>query len=148
VERAASITKWHGSRDGVMVINMEWGGFGSGTRFPMLPFHDVDHQLDALSPNEGKQRYEKMMSGMYLGEITRLLLVQLVSAGALFASGKPPLPPAATKAIATPWQFSTALMSDIAQDVSPDLGLVGRILADNLSITSTNFEDRRTVQEV
>lgn len=30
VERASSIPKWPGSRDGFMVINMEWGGFGSG----------------------------------------------------------------------------------------------------------------------
>jgi hexokinase len=30
VERTAAIPKWPGSRDGFMVINMEWGGFGSG----------------------------------------------------------------------------------------------------------------------
>lgn len=30
IERAAAIPKWTGDRDGFMVINMEWGGFGSG----------------------------------------------------------------------------------------------------------------------
>jgi hypothetical protein len=63
LERAAKIDKWHGSKDGFMVINMEWGGFGSGGAFSLLPAHDVDHQLDAKTPNEGKQRYEKMIAG-------------------------------------------------------------------------------------
>jgi hypothetical protein len=30
VERCAAIPKWGGPRDGFMVVNMEWGGFGSG----------------------------------------------------------------------------------------------------------------------
>ena len=30
VERTAAIPKWTGPRDGFMIINMEWGGFGSG----------------------------------------------------------------------------------------------------------------------
>ena len=86
VEQTARIPKWRGAAAGPgarMLINMEWGGFGSGaTR--MLPFHGVDDALDAASPNEGKQRLEKMIGGMYLGELVRLLMEQLVSAGALF----------------------------------------------------------------
>ena len=93
VERTAAIGKWHGDRDGFMVINMEWGGFGSGEMgrsllpvSPVMPtmaallshyrygvccflsqVTGVDAQLDALSPNPTKQRFEKMISG---GSIT------------------------------------------------------------------------------
>lgn len=50
-ERAARIPKWHGAQEGMHVINMEWGGFGSGSAFPMLPLHHVDDVLDQMTPN-------------------------------------------------------------------------------------------------
>ena len=67
-----------------MVINMEWGGFGSSSSISHLPFHNVDLVIDSLSPNEGSQLFEKMISGMYLGDIARLLLLQLYHSGAVF----------------------------------------------------------------
>ena len=30
-------------REGLHLVNMEWGGFGSATAFPMLPLHDADN---------------------------------------------------------------------------------------------------------
>jgi hexokinase len=39
VERTARIGKWHGEITEKMLINMEWGAFGSGTAFSLLPFH-------------------------------------------------------------------------------------------------------------
>ena len=53
---------------GVMAYNAESGGFDR------LNFTTVDDQLDADSDHPGQQRLEKMVSGRYLGEITRRLL--------------------------------------------------------------------------
>lgn len=51
---------------------------------------DVDRELDA-SYNPGKQIFEKMTSGLYLGEITRLYLNRLVSANELFGGHMQPV---------------------------------------------------------
>lgn len=66
IERKAAIGKWRGCRDGEMVVNMEWGGFGSGDGGRrLLPLTAIDHELDALTPNSGRQRYEKMIGGTW-----------------------------------------------------------------------------------
>jgi glucose-6-phosphate 1-dehydrogenase len=91
MERLSRVEKWSGGGDAGsgMAINMEWGAFGSGNdvhAFALLPFHSVDHELDVATPNPSKQRFEKMISGMYLGELARRLLVQLVAKGAIFVT--------------------------------------------------------------
>lgn len=55
----------------MMVINIEWGAYGDG-HHELLPFTRYDDELDGQSENVGKQRFEKMVSGMYLGELFRL----------------------------------------------------------------------------
>lgn len=57
-----------------MVINVEWGAYGDGQEEALLPLTDIDHQLDSCSNNPGKQRFEKLVSGMYLGEIARRIM--------------------------------------------------------------------------
>ena len=46
------------------VINIESGGFDK------LPTTDIDRKLDATTNNSGKQIFEKMISGTYLGPLT------------------------------------------------------------------------------
>ena len=37
----------------------------------------VDRELDAATPNAGEMMMEKMVSGMYMGEVARRLLLRL-----------------------------------------------------------------------
>ncbi|XP_042311144.1 hexokinase-3 isoform X2 [Sceloporus undulatus] len=69
--------------EGRMCINMEWGAFGDDGCLEnyMTPF---DKKVDAQSINAGQQRYEKLISGMYLGEIVRHILLELASRKILF----------------------------------------------------------------
>lgn len=55
-----------------MIVNMEWGNFNgySSTTF--------DRSLDRNSTNPGEQCFEKMVSGMYLGELSRLVLCEMI----------------------------------------------------------------------
>ena len=69
------------SNDGQVIINCEWGAFGDDGGLPCTKFDDI---LDKDSANQGKQRYEKMISGMYLGELFRITLVELMHTGSLF----------------------------------------------------------------
>jgi hexokinase len=72
-----------------VIINTEWGAFGNNKclRNFRTRWDDV---LDAGSINPGKQIFEKMISGMYLGELVRLILRDAVKEGILFAGRKVP----------------------------------------------------------
>lgn len=54
-----------------MLINIEWGNFNK------LKTTVYDRLLDKNSENKGSQILEKMVSGMYLPEITRLIMLEL-----------------------------------------------------------------------
>ncbi|XP_046507800.1 hexokinase HKDC1 isoform X3 [Equus quagga] len=69
--------------EGKMCINTEWGGFGDNGCIDNIRTQ-YDKEVDEGSLNPGKQRYEKMTSGMYLGEIVRQILIDLTKQGLLF----------------------------------------------------------------
>jgi len=54
-----------------MIVNMESGNFDE------IPQSRFDQALDAASERPGFQKAEKMVSGHYLGEIVRLVLVEM-----------------------------------------------------------------------
>lgn len=64
----------YAARSERMVINTEWGDFWSDT-LPVLA--GVDDAIDVYSVNPGHGRLEKLISGHYMGEIVRLMLLQL-----------------------------------------------------------------------
>lgn len=61
-----------------MLINIEWGAFGDDGLDVGLPRTKFDERLLQESHDPTKQTFEKMISGMYLGEIFRLALGTLV----------------------------------------------------------------------
>jgi len=90
MEKIDRIKKMEGefdpSKDGLpdeMCINTEWGGFGddgSINEFRTM----FDEIVDNNSINKGQQLFEKMVAGMYLGEIVRVILEHLAKEGHLF----------------------------------------------------------------
>jgi hexokinase len=70
-------------KDEKVVINCEWGAFGD---FGSLEFirTSFDREIDFHSLNPNNQLFEKMLSGMYLGELVRLVLVKLATYGYIF----------------------------------------------------------------
>lgn len=68
-------------RGGRVVVNTEWGNFSS----PALPTLGADLALDAASEHPGEQLLEKQVSGMYMGECARRLLLELVERHGLFS---------------------------------------------------------------
>ncbi|XP_069901377.1 hexokinase-3 isoform X1 [Globicephala melas] len=122
---------------GHMCINMEWGAFGDDGSLSMLSTR-FDASVDQASINPGKQRFEKMISGMYLGEIVRHTLLHLTSLGVLFRGQQ-------TQRLQTRDIFKTKFLSEIESD-SLALRQVRAILEDlGLSLTS---DDALMVLEV
>ena len=58
-----------------MAINCEYGAFDNEHK--VLPRTPYDVLIDRDSPRPGQQSFEKMISGLYLGEIFRLVLITL-----------------------------------------------------------------------
>ncbi|NWS29686.1 HXK3 protein, partial [Polioptila caerulea] len=91
--------------EGRMCINMEWGAFGDNGCLDHL-FTHFDKVVDESTINPGKQRFEKLISGMYLGEIVRQILIVMTERQLLF-QGRP-CPKLQTKDI-----FKTKFLSTI-----------------------------------
>ena len=72
IEQVANIKKLQVSQkkqaQESMVINMEWGSYISD----LLPMTADDYASDAAGANPGKCFFEKLISGMFMGESVRL----------------------------------------------------------------------------
>ncbi|GMH18050.1 hypothetical protein Nepgr_019891 [Nepenthes gracilis] len=139
VERAHTIPKWHGPlpKSGEMVINMEWGNFRSS----YLPISEYDTALDAESLNPGEQIYEKMISGMYLGEIVRRVLCRMAEEASFFGDTVP-------EKLKIPFILRTPEMSAMHQDTSPDLKVVAAKLKAIFGISNTSLRMRKAIVEL
>ncbi|KAI3855318.1 hypothetical protein MKX03_026971 [Papaver bracteatum] len=136
VERAYAVPKWHDlqPKSGEMVINTEWGNFRSS----YLPVTEYDQALDQDSLNVGEQIFEKMISGMYLGDIVRRVLCKMAKQARLFGDIVPPK-------LKTRFIFRTPEMSAMHHDKSLDLSVVGNKLKDIFGISDTSLETRKVV---
>ncbi|XP_059138201.1 hexokinase HKDC1 isoform X3 [Peromyscus eremicus] len=123
--------------EGRMCINTEWGGFGDNGCLDDI-CTQYDKEVDEGSLNSGKQRYEKMTSGMYLGEIVRQILIDLTRQGLLFRGH-------ISERLRTRGIFETKFLSQIESDRLALLQ-VRRILQ-QLGLDST-CEDSIVVKEV
>ncbi|XP_048330972.2 hexokinase-2, chloroplastic [Ziziphus jujuba] len=137
VERLDAIPKLQGqiSSNGKTIINTEWGAFSTG-----LPLTVYDREMDDASINPGEQIFEKTISGMYLGEIVRRVLLKMAKDGDLFGSSFP-------EKLATPFVLSTPDICAMQQDNSSDLQAVGSILYDVAGVEA-NLRARKIVVEV
>ncbi|KAF3340863.1 hexokinase-3-like protein [Carex littledalei] len=138
VERPDAIIKYQGllTNYGGMVINMEWGNFWTSH----LPRTSYDIDLDEDSPNPTDQGFEKLISGMYLGEITRRVLSRVAVESEVFGD--------VSDKLSQPFALSTPLMATMHEDDSADLREVKRIFEQILQIPDIPLKTRRLVVKV
>ncbi|KAK7366664.1 hypothetical protein VNO80_08660 [Phaseolus coccineus] len=138
LERVDAIIKSQGllMTSGRMVVNMEWGNFWSSH----LPRTSYDIDLDAESPNPNDQGFEKMISGMYLGDLVRRVILRMSLESDMFGPISPKL--------SMPFILRTPLMAAMHEDNSPDLREVARILTDIFEIPEVPLKARKIVVKV
>ncbi|CAG2059409.1 unnamed protein product [Timema podura] len=84
VEKVENVELFEGDKSKpYMVINTEWGAFGDNGALEIVRTQ-YDREIDSHSINAGKQLHEKMISGMYMGELVRLVLVKFTKSNLLF----------------------------------------------------------------
>lgn len=124
-------------KSGNMVINTEWGNFYS----PCLPITEYDQALDEESLNPGEQIFEKLVSGMYLGEIVRRVLLKIASQSSILGD-------VSHTNLKTRFSLRTPDISAMHHDGTPDLRVVAEKLADNLRVRDTSLDTRKMVVDI
>ncbi|RKF76250.1 Glucokinase [Golovinomyces cichoracearum] len=159
MEKLCKITKpmevEYDRSSGEMVINVEWGSFDNDLR--VLPNTPYDIILDKNSVNPGLQMFEKRVSGLFLGEILRITLLQLVenpsvplfhtenSSSNDFRSttnidAKSPL--------FQKWALDSSFLSIAEGDNSIGLHVLRREIESSLGVSAPSIEDARAVKVI
>uniref|UniRef100_H2YR53 Phosphotransferase n=1 Tax=Ciona savignyi TaxID=51511 RepID=H2YR53_CIOSA len=124
-----------------MCVDMEWEYFAdTGCLDQFLT--EFDKQVDASSPMPGQFIFEKMISGMYMGEIVRSILCKLAKVDNLFAGN-------ISETLATTDAFLSRYVSDITEEAIAEHGkteVVTKILS-SVGVTPSS-EDVVIVQLV
>ncbi|WCJ36850.1 Hexokinase [Euphorbia peplus] len=138
LERSDAIIKCQGllTTSGGMVVNMEWGNFWSSH----LPRTSYDIDLDAESPNPNDQGFEKMISGMYLGDIVRRVILRMSQESDIFG-------PVSSRLL-VPFVLQTPHVTEMHEDDSSDLKEVDRILREVLKIQEVPLKVRKLVARI
>lgn len=140
---------------GDMVINTEWGSFDN--QLNVLPNTTWDIKLDKDSINPGIQMFEKRVSGMFLGEILRLTIVDLLKnedvqlfkdVNSSSNDWRSTTSIAKESDIFKQWGVDTAIMSVAAADNTPDLGTLRQALEDQLQVYSPSLDDAQAFKAV
>lgn len=127
-----------------MVINTEWGSFDNELKH--LPTTKYDIDIDQkYSPNPGFHLFEKRVSGMFLGELLRNVLMDLHSRGLIFSQyrEKTQLP----HRLQTPFELDSEVLSHIEIDDSTGLRETELSLLQSLRLPTTPSE-RNEIQKL
>jgi hexokinase len=136
IERASNVEMLdtpQKSDDEKVCINTEWGAFGDrgSLEFIRTPY---DMELDLHSINPGNQLFEKMLSGMYLGELVRLVVHDLASKGLMFNGNL-------NNKFAERFAFATKFMSEIEGEDPSSIDVVREILMNDLAVAEPSDQD-------
>lgn len=159
VEKLSKITKpMEGEFDkstGEMVVNTEWGSFDNTMK--VLPNTIYDAELDRDSVNPGIQMFEKRVSGMFLGEILRLVLVSLVKSHTvpLFRDDnsshndyRSTTTIDENSPLFTQWGVDSSILSVAELDNSAGLKGLREQISRQLGVSAASFEDAQAVKEI
>lgn len=111
VEKVENCGLFDGVRDANkthVIVNTEWGAFGDNGALDFVRTQ-YDREIDEFSINRGSQIQEKMISGMYMGELVRLALVRFTKEGLLFDGQSSDM-------LNTRGRFFTKFVSEIESD--------------------------------
>ncbi|KAI5280440.1 glucokinase [Ascosphaera aggregata] len=127
---------------GEMIINCEWGSFDNPLK--VLPNTKWDISLNNDTVNKDFHMFEKRVSGMYLGEILRRVMLEMTQdeENPLFSDSVIPDDSIMYKI----WGIDTSFLSMCESDDSVELNGIANNLIHTLGIDSPTFEDCEAVQ--
>lgn len=128
-----------------MVINTEWGSFDNELK--ILPNTLYDKIVDSETANKGYHMFEKRVSGLFLGEILRVALLDLFEKGLIFQDLYKERGGSLPHRLITPWQLDSEVLSYIQIDDSTALKMSELILQNTLRLPTT-ADERVVIQRI
>ncbi|KAF3939756.1 Hexokinase-1 [Dactylella cylindrospora] len=116
-----------------MAINCEWGAFDN--EHYVLPRTVYDAMIDEQSPRPGQQAFEKMIAGYYLGEIMRLVLLDLAEKSDVQMFERQDL-----SKLRVQYYLDSSFLSEIEADPWENLSETEILFEKKLGITTTEQE--------
>lgn len=151
MERLENITKLHSHeqfadqerrRGQFQALNTEWGGFDG--KLEVLPVTPYDATLDRESANPDDQHFEKRISGMYLGEILRLVLVERCGPGGGLEGVR--VPP--TSRLFVPNSIDSSFLSALVSDRTAGLDSARGEIQSVLGVGDVTVADAEAIRAV
>lgn len=141
IENLDNVEVWNEDRNEpkTVIVNTEWGAFGDDGCMDRIRT-EYDRQVDKHSINPGMQKYEKMISGMYMGELARLVLEKLRRHNLIFC-GK------GSEDLSTRGRFYTKYISEIESDIDDGFKNTKQVF-EELGLEHYTVEDCRIAQYV
>lgn len=160
LEKLANISKYlDGDYDQTtdeMFISIEWGSFNNS--LSVLPNTPYDEGLNNASVNPGNQMFEKRVSGMFLGELLRLVLLQMHDDPQINLFGRESLTTDeaivaaldSSSPLRTRWSVDSSILSTAEADGSDDLTSLKKDIEVRLGVPARMIttEDARAVKTV
>jgi hexokinase len=115
-----------------MAINCEYGAFDD--EHVVLPRTPFDVMIDESSPRPGQQAFEKMIAGLYLGEIFRIVLLDLHSTKNLIFDKQD------VSKLRKPYTLDASFLSAIEEDPFENLSETCDLFQTKLGIAATRPE--------
>lgn len=126
-----------------MVINTEWGSFDN--KLEILPNTKYDQIVDSQTSNKGYHLFEKRISGMFLGELLRVTLIELFKEDRIFVDLFNSRGGSLPHRLSEPWLLNSEVLSYLQIDDSTDLKMSELILENHLRLPTTK-EERMVIQ--
>lgn len=127
----SSLNSANGSQQQKIAINCEYGAFDNAHR--VLPRTSFDKQIDKESPRPGEQTFEKLSAGLYLGEIFRLILLDLADRKLVFDGQD-------VSKLKQSYSIDTGFLSQIEDDESPSFSTTRDLFRDTLNLEPTDID--------
>ena len=142
VEKLSNVRRLRGETqpDEIMVINTEWGCFDD--QMEVLPRTSFDDELDETSADPGTQMLEKRVSGLYLGELLRLTILELKRDNAFAMTCNH------ASAVFHRDGIDSSFLSELAKAGSDNAGNTIQLIQDTLSAENVSEDDARAIQLV
>lgn len=115
-----------------IAINCEYGAFDN--EHVVLPRTPYDVVIDEDSPRPGQQAFEKMIAGLYLGELFRLVLVDLHDNKCKIFEGQD------ISKLRKAYSLDASFLSFIEEDPFENLSETGELFSKELSIRANKPE--------
>ena len=123
-----------------MIINTEWGAFGDKGEIDFLRTK-WDKSVDNASLNPGRQVFEKLISGMYMGETVRQILLDLVEKKLVLESQQ------SLERLRVPGSFESKYVSMVESDPIGSFDKC-RTVMDELGMPNVSNDDCATLRYV